>query len=117
MLGVALARRARFDEGVLPSTIHHDWASGCLAAGHRGRRRWSSSCMFPLGNYMARVYSDTGHWRVERVIYRSDRCAARQPAAVVEVTASRCWRFSAVSVLFLYGLLLAQTSTSRTLGS
>jgi K+-transporting ATPase ATPase A chain len=24
----------------------------------------------PLGNYMARVYTDSEHWRVERVIYR-----------------------------------------------
>jgi len=24
----------------------------------------------PLGNYMARVYTDSGHWRVERVMYR-----------------------------------------------
>ena len=24
----------------------------------------------PLGNYMARVYADSEHWRVERVIYR-----------------------------------------------
>jgi K+-transporting ATPase A subunit len=24
----------------------------------------------PLGNYMARVHTDGGHWHVERVIYR-----------------------------------------------
>lgn len=62
----------------------------------------------PLGNYMARVYSDSRHWRVEQVIYRligaqpDDRQRwARYGASLLA--------FSAVSVLFLYGLLLVQT--------
>ncbi len=62
----------------------------------------------PLGDYMARVYSDTAHWRVERVIYRligaqpdDQQRWARYSYSVLA--------FSAVSVLCLYGLLLAQT--------
>jgi len=62
----------------------------------------------PLGNYMARVYSDTGHWRVERVIYR---LIGAQPDGQQRWTGYgySVLAFSAVSVLFLYGLLLAQT--------
>ncbi len=57
---------------------------------------------------MARVYADPEHWRVERVIYRligaqpDDR--QRWSRYGVSLLA-----FSAVSVLFLYGLLLLQT--------
>ncbi|WP_167098261.1 potassium-transporting ATPase subunit KdpA [Mycobacterium sp. DL592] len=62
----------------------------------------------PVGNYLARVYSDTGHWRVERVIYRLIGAhpdgQQRWSAYGYSVLA-----FSAVSVLFLYGLLLVQT--------
>ncbi|MCV7178246.1 potassium-transporting ATPase subunit KdpA [Mycolicibacterium sphagni] len=62
----------------------------------------------PLGNYMARVYSDTGHWRVERVIYR---LIGAQPDDQQRWTryGYSVLSFSAVSVLFLYGLLLVQT--------
>jgi K+-transporting ATPase ATPase A chain len=61
----------------------------------------------PLGNYMARVYTDTADWRIEKVIYRvvgaqpNDRQRwARYGTSLLA--------FSAVSVLFLYGLLLLQ---------
>ena len=62
----------------------------------------------PLGNYMARVYSDTGHWRVERLIYR---LIGAQPDNRQRWSnyGFSLLAFSAVSVLFLYGLLLAQT--------
>jgi potassium-transporting ATPase potassium-binding subunit len=62
----------------------------------------------PLGNYMARVYSDSGHWRMERVIYRliGAQPDSRQRWSNYGVS---LLAFSAVSVLFLYGLLLAQT--------
>ena len=62
----------------------------------------------PLGNYMARVYSDTGHWRVERLIYRliGAQPDKRQRSSSYGFS---LLAFSAVSVLFLYGLLLAQT--------
>jgi K+-transporting ATPase ATPase A chain len=62
----------------------------------------------PLGNYMARVYTDTRDWRVERIIYRlvgaqpDDRQRWQKYAASLLA-------FSVVSVLFLYGLLLLQT--------
>ena len=29
-----------------------------------------AACYVPLGNYMARVFTDTRHWRVERGIYK-----------------------------------------------
>jgi potassium-transporting ATPase potassium-binding subunit len=61
----------------------------------------------PLGNYMARVYSDTRDWRVERLIYRligaQPGDGQRWPKYVTSLLA-----FSVVSVLFLYGLLLVQ---------
>lgn len=62
----------------------------------------------PLGNYLARVYSDTGHWRVERVMYR---LIGAQPDDQQRWTkyGHSVLAFSAVSVLFLYGLLLLQT--------
>ncbi len=62
----------------------------------------------PLGDYMARVYADTRNWRVEKAIYRliganpGDR--QRWPKYAISLLA-----FSAVGVLFLYGLLLVQT--------
>ena len=62
----------------------------------------------PMGNYMARVYTDAGHWRVERAIYRliSAQPEDRQRWSTYGVA---LLAFSAVSVLFLYGLLLLQT--------
>jgi potassium-transporting ATPase potassium-binding subunit len=62
----------------------------------------------PLGNYMARVYTDSGHWRVERVMYR---LIGAQPDNRQRWSnyGFSLLAFSAVSVLFLYGLLLAQT--------
>ena len=61
----------------------------------------------PLGNYMARVYTDSGHWRVERVMYR---LIGAQPDNRQRWSnyGFSLLAFSAVSVLFLYGLLLAQ---------
>ena len=59
----------------------------------------------PLGNYMARVYSTTADWRLERAIYR---IVGVQPADHQRWTKylSSLLAFSAVSVLFLYALLL-----------
>ena len=62
----------------------------------------------PLGNYMARVYTTTADWRVERAIYR---------IVGVQPNDHQRWKkylssllaFSAASVLFLYVLLLLQT--------
>jgi K+-transporting ATPase ATPase A chain len=61
----------------------------------------------PLGDYMARAYSATTHWRVERWFYRICR---------IDPDADQTWPtyarsvlgFSLVSVLLLYGLQRAQ---------
>lgn len=62
----------------------------------------------PLGNYMARVYSADGSWAVERAIYR---IVGVRPGEQQRWTkyCSAVLAFSAVGVLFLYGLLLLQT--------
>ncbi|MFZ2013185.1 MAG: potassium-transporting ATPase subunit KdpA [Nocardioides sp.] len=57
----------------------------------------------PLGDYMARVYSTSGHSRAERLVYRSCR---------IDPEADQSWAtyalsvlgFSLASVLFLFGL-------------
>ncbi len=61
----------------------------------------------PLGDYMARMYSATADWRVERAIYR---IVGVQPDDRQRWTKylSSLLTFSAVSVLLLYGLLLFQ---------
>ena len=62
----------------------------------------------PLGNYMASVYADTRHWRLEKLFYR---LMGAQPDDRQRWTkyCTSVLAFSAVSVLFLYGLLLVQT--------
>jgi potassium-transporting ATPase potassium-binding subunit len=60
-------------------------------------------CYVPLGNYMARIFTSDKHWRVERGIYK---------AIGIDPAADQKWSsylrsmlaFSAVSVLFLYGI-------------
>ena len=61
----------------------------------------------PLGNFMARAYATSADWRVERAIYR---IVGVQPDDHQRWTKylSSLLAFSAVSVLFLYGLLLLQ---------
>ena len=57
----------------------------------------------PLGDYMARVFTTTSHWRVEKVLYR---------VAGVDPDSDQRWpvylrsllAFSFVSVLLLYAL-------------
>jgi potassium-transporting ATPase potassium-binding subunit len=61
----------------------------------------------PLGDYLARVYTATTDWRVEKIVYR---------AVGVDSTTEQRWNrylgsvlaFSAVGIVFLYGLLLVQ---------
>ncbi|MGE5760375.1 MAG: potassium-transporting ATPase subunit KdpA [Gemmatimonadota bacterium] len=75
-----------------------------LAAAHR-----------PLGDYMYRVFTDTRHLRVERVMYR---------LIGVDADAEQAWgvyarsvlAFSAVSVLFLYGFQRLQHLLPLSLG-
>ena len=62
----------------------------------------------PLGNYMAGVYADTRHSRIEKVFYRLMGAQPDDQQRWVKYCTS-VLAFSAVSVLFLYGLLLVQT--------
>ncbi|MGH3302076.1 MAG: potassium-transporting ATPase subunit KdpA [Streptosporangiaceae bacterium] len=62
-----------------------------------------AACYVPLGNYMARIFTSEKDWRVERFLYRLvgiDRSADQRWAVYVRSILA----FSAVSVLFLYGL-------------
>ena len=69
----------------------------------------------PLGNHMARVYSGESHWRVERFVYRM---------AGVDPDREQNWiwylvsvlAFSAVSIVGLWTLLIAQTQLPRPWG-
>lgn len=62
-----------------------------------------TACYIPLGNYIARIFTTKSHWRLERGIYK---------LIGVDAEADQKWSvylrsmlaFSAVSVLFLYGL-------------
>src|SRR3954449_12047476 len=69
----------------------------------------------PLGDHMARVYSATTHWRVERLLYRLCRIDpdAEQswPTYAVSVLG-----FSLASVLFLFGLERLQHVLPLSLG-
>jgi potassium-transporting ATPase potassium-binding subunit len=60
-------------------------------------------CYVPLGNYMAHIFTSDKDWRVERFLYRLmgiDRKADQKWSIYVRSILA----FSAVSVLFLYGL-------------
>lgn len=61
----------------------------------------------PLGDYMARVYTATTSWRVEKAIYRA---VGVQPEDEQRWTKylSSLLAFSAVSVLLLYAIMLLQ---------
>ena len=64
-------------------------------------------CYHPLGAWMARVYTDRGHWRAERAVYR---------LVGVDPESEQGWRayatsvvaFSLVSVAALFALVLVQ---------
>src|ERR1022692_322795 len=62
-----------------------------------------AACYVPVGNYMAHVFTTDKHWRVERGIYKVigiDPKADQKWSAYLRSMLA----FSAVSVLFLYGL-------------
>lgn len=69
----------------------------------------------PMGAWMARVYTDPGHWRLERLVYRlggiDPQADQRWP-----VYARSLLAFSAVSVLALYGLIRVQARLPLALG-
>ncbi len=81
--------------------------NGGLAA---GRRFWRLGPVLhvPLGNYMPSVYAHTRHWRLERVLYRLIGAKPNDRQRWMKYATS-VLAFSAISVLFLYGLLLVQT--------
>jgi K+-transporting ATPase ATPase A chain len=60
-----------------------------------------AACYVPLGNYIARVFTDTKHWRVERGIYK---LCGIDPEADMRwsVYVRSILAFSIVGVLFLY---------------
>ena len=62
-----------------------------------------AACYVPLGNYMAHIFTTDKDWRIERFIYRLmgiDSKADQKWSVYVRSILA----FSAVSVLFLYGL-------------
>ena len=81
--------------------------NGGLAA---GRRFWRLGRILhvPPGNYMASVYAHTRHWRPEKVLYRLIGAQPDDRQRWMKYATS-VLAFSAISVLFLYGLLLVQT--------
>src|SRR5689334_17470785 len=60
-----------------------------------------AACYVPLGNYIARIFTDKNHWRVERGIYK---LCGIDPEADMRwsVYVRSILAFSIVSVLFLY---------------
>jgi potassium-transporting ATPase potassium-binding subunit len=60
-----------------------------------------AACYVPLGNYIARVFTDTRHWRVERGIYK---LCGIDPEADMRwsVYVRSILAFSLIAVLFLY---------------
>ncbi|MGE5760380.1 MAG: potassium-transporting ATPase subunit KdpA [Gemmatimonadota bacterium] len=69
----------------------------------------------PLGDYLARVYTDVRHWRIETLVYRVCR---------IDADADQRWghylgsilAFSAVGVLGLYAILRLQSHLPLSLG-
>jgi potassium-transporting ATPase potassium-binding subunit len=62
-----------------------------------------AACYVPLGNYIARVYTSDKHWRIERGIYKTigiDPSADQKWSSYIKSVLA----FSAISVLFLYGM-------------
>ena len=62
-----------------------------------------AACYIPLGNYMAHIFTTDKHWRVERGVFKAigiDPSVDQKWSAYVRSMLA----FSAVSVLFLYGL-------------
>ncbi len=66
-----------------------------------------AACYIPLGNYIAHIFTTDKDWRVERVIYKLmgvDSKADQKWSTYVRSILA----FSAISVLFLYGMLRLQ---------
>ncbi len=61
----------------------------------------------PLGDYMARVYTSTGHWRVERAVYRLARVNPDNEQRW-KTYAAGVLGFSCVSIVLLYLMMRLQ---------
>jgi potassium-transporting ATPase potassium-binding subunit len=62
-----------------------------------------AACYVPLGNYIAKIYTAEKHWRIERGIYKTigiDPSADQKWSSYIKSVLA----FSAISVLFLYGM-------------
>jgi potassium-transporting ATPase potassium-binding subunit len=62
-----------------------------------------AACYVPLGNYIAKIYTTDKHWRIERGIYKTigiDPSADQKWSSYIKSVLA----FSAISVLFLYGM-------------
>jgi len=66
-----------------------------------------AACYIPLGNYIAHIFTTDKDWRVERAIYKLIGVDARADQKWSTYLRS-ILAFSAVSVIFLYGLLRLQ---------
>ena len=62
-----------------------------------------AACYVPLGNYMAYFFSSDKDWKVERFVYRLIGVDAKSEQKW-SVYVRSILAFSAVSVLFLYGM-------------
>jgi K+-transporting ATPase ATPase A chain len=74
-----------------------------------------AACYVPLGNYIARIFTTDKDWPVERTFYRLigiDRSADQKWSIYVRSILA----FSAVSVVFLYGLMRLQHYLPFSLG-
>ncbi|RLP82234.1 potassium-transporting ATPase subunit KdpA [Mycetocola lacteus] len=65
-------------------------------------------CYRPLGDYMARVFTTTSHWRVERAIYRLGGINPDAEQGWRSYLRSLLW-FSLVSILLLYLIVRTQS--------
>jgi K+-transporting ATPase ATPase A chain len=74
-----------------------------------------AACYVPLGNYIAKVYTAEKHWRIERGIYKTigiDPSADQKWSSYIKSVLA----FSAISVLFLYGMQRLQGALLGWLG-
>ena len=93
-----------------------DAKESTIAIPHWGAAAWIQPAVvvavlaalhIPLGDYMARVYTARTDWRIEKVVYRLSGVNPDQEQRWTNYLRS-ILAFSAVSILFLYGLLLVQ---------
>jgi potassium-transporting ATPase potassium-binding subunit len=74
-----------------------------------------AACYVPLGNYIAKIYTAEKHWRIERGIYKTigiDPSADQKWSSYIKSVLA----FSAISVLFLYGMQRLQGALLGWLG-